>query len=222
MSNLSERLAKMPPDLRRATLQDLPTHLAEAANAERLHFLLANFDFIEAKVSELAPQELIEDYNLAKSPQLPIPEERRKSLRLIQGALRLSSNTLNQDKKQLPEQLLGRLMDSKDYTIQSLTDHALKRKTGIWLRPLVRSLISPHESLLRNLQSGHNQVVNAMVVMPDGQRVISASNDNTLKIWDLESGAVLSTLEGHTDWVKAVAITPDGRLAISASRDEWH
>ena len=40
-----------------------------------------------------------------------------------------------------------------------------------------------------------------MAVTPDGQRVISASRDRTLKVWDLASGRLERTLEGHTDWV---------------------
>ena len=41
-------------------------------------------------------------------------------------------------------------------------------------------------------------VVRACAVTPDGRRVVSASDDKTLKVWDLESGRALATLEGHT------------------------
>jgi len=57
-------------------------------------------------------------------------------------------------------------------------------------------------------------------VTPDGQRVISASRDRTLKVWNLESGRALSTLEGHADRVTACAVTPDGQRVISASHDK--
>ena len=43
--------------------------------------------------------------------------------------------------------------------------------------------------------------------------------DRTLKLWDLESGAVLRTFEGHGDRVTAVALLPDGRRALSGSAD---
>jgi WD40 repeat protein/ubiquitin-protein ligase len=46
--------------------------------------------------------------------------------------------------------------------------------------------------------------------------VISASEDRTLKVWDLETGAELRTLPGHSLAAKAVAVTPDGRRAVSA------
>jgi hypothetical protein len=56
-------------------------------------------------------------------------------------------------------------------------------------------------------------------VTPDGHHAVSASWDNTLRIWDLESGESLRTFEGHTALVTAVALTSDGRRAVSASGD---
>jgi hypothetical protein len=50
--------------------------------------------------------------------------------------------------------------------------------------------------------------------------VVSASNDHTLKVWDLDSGRVLSTLQGHANSVSACAVTPDGRRVVSASYDK--
>ena len=55
---------------------------------------------------------------------------------------------------------------------------------------------------------------------PDGRRVVSASDDQTLKVWDLASGRAVATLEGHTAWVSACAVTPDGRRVVSASDDK--
>ena len=58
-----------------------------------------------------------------------------------------------------------------------------------------------------------------MAVTPDGRRAVSGSADRTLKVWDLEQGALLATLEGHGAGVRAVAVTPDGRRAVSGSYD---
>jgi TIR domain/WD domain, G-beta repeat len=72
---------------------------------------------------------------------------------------------------------------------------------------------------LRTLE-GHTKGVGDVAVTPDGRRAVSASDDRTLRLWDLESGQTLRTLEGHTHSVSAVAVTPEGRRAVSASGDE--
>ena len=53
----------------------------------------------------------------------------------------------------------------------------------------------------------------------DGKRAVSASDDKTLKVWDLATGT-LRTLKGHADSVNAVAMTPDGKRAVSGSDDK--
>ena len=63
-------------------------------------------------------------------------------------------------------------------------------------------------------------MVNAVAVTPDGHKVVSGSGDNTLKVWDLESGKLLLSLEGHTNVVTTVVVTPDGRKVVSGSWDK--
>ena len=54
---------------------------------------------------------------------------------------------------------------------------------------------------------------------PDGRLLASGSLDNTIRLWDAASGALLRTLEGHTDDVNSVAFSPDGRALASGSAD---
>jgi WD40 repeat protein len=43
--------------------------------------------------------------------------------------------------------------------------------------------------------------------------------DNTLRLWDLETGQTVRTFKGHNNSVTAVALTPDGcRLVASLRR----
>ena len=58
-----------------------------------------------------------------------------------------------------------------------------------------------------------------VAVTPDGTRVVCASWDKTLRVWDLDTGRALHTLEGHTADVEAVAATTDGERVVSGSRD---
>jgi WD40 repeat protein len=45
------------------------------------------------------------------------------------------------------------------------------------------------------------------------------ADDKTLKVWDLETGRELRTLEGHSGPVYGVAVSRDGRRVVSASGD---
>ncbi len=67
---------------------------------------------------------------------------------------------------------------------------------------------------------GHSHGVSSVVTSPDGKRIISGGRDQTVKIWDAESGQELRTLKGHENWVVSVAISPDGQRIISGSWDE--
>ena len=54
----------------------------------------------------------------------------------------------------------------------------------------------------------------------DGRLALSASEDNTLRVWDVASGTTLQVLKGHTSSVRSCALSGDGRLALSASEDK--
>ena len=45
---------------------------------------------------------------------------------------------------------------------------------------------------------GHTDYVNSANFSPDGRYIVSASNDETIRIWDTQTGVCIKTLEGHT------------------------
>ena len=65
--------------------------------------------------------------------------------------------------------------------------------------------------------AGHTGSVNCLAVLPDG-RIVSGSEDHTLRIWNPDTGACLRTLEGHVFGVNCLAVLPDGRI-VSGSDD---
>jgi WD40 repeat protein len=72
---------------------------------------------------------------------------------------------------------------------------------------------------------GHSHYVNSAVYSPDGKKILSASSDGTIKVWDVVSGTCLRTYQGHESFVTSAVFNPDGQRFISASGDkiikEW-
>ena len=82
-----------------------------------------------------------------------------------------------------------------------------------------RDQYNPRPALRRTLK-GHTDAVRSVSVTLNGRRAVSASDDYTLRVWDLETGVCLRVLEGHTAAVRSVSVMPDGRRAVSGSEDK--
>jgi WD40 repeat protein len=206
----------------KAYLSSYPYNLIQSGNLEKYCKILTEFKFIEAKINhpELGIQALTNDYDLINDIETnqEYDPHKVKALKLIQGTLKLSAHIISKDSKQLASQLQGRLLGNKIPEIQGLLAQVRQRQTGPWLRPLTPNLTPPGGHLLRTL-NGHNDWVRAVAVTPNDKQVISGSSDNTLKVWNLETGEELFTLKGHNDWVNAIAVTPNGKQVISGSDD---
>ena len=68
--------------------------------------------------------------------------------------------------------------------------------------------------------SGHEQAVSAAVFSPDGKRLLTASLDNTARIWDAHTGAPILVLAGHAGPLQSAGYSPDGRRIVTASSDK--
>lgn len=59
----------------------------------------------------------------------------------------------------------------------------------------------------------------SIVFSPNGKVLVSGSYDATIRLWDVDTGAQLATLEGHTYSITSVAVSPDGATIASGSFD---
>jgi WD40 repeat protein len=68
--------------------------------------------------------------------------------------------------------------------------------------------------------------VESVAFAPDGQMVLSGSDDGTLRLWDVATGETLQVLEAHAKDVGSgvsilnVAFAPDGTRFVSGGADD--
>jgi WD40 repeat protein len=71
-----------------------------------------------------------------------------------------------------------------------------------------------------NQFQGHTEVVMSIAFSPDGKRIVSGSDDSTLRLWDAQTGQPIGqALQGHTGSLRPVAFSPDGKRIVSGSDD---
>ena len=66
---------------------------------------------------------------------------------------------------------------------------------------------------------GHKNSVLGLAFSDDGDRIVSAGADSTVRIWNLSNGECEYVLRGHTGPVGAAQFDPSGRFVASAARD---
>ncbi|WP_294537034.1 TIR domain-containing protein [uncultured Rhodoblastus sp.] len=68
---------------------------------------------------------------------------------------------------------------------------------------------------------GHEERVWSAAFSPDGQHIVTASDDKTARVWDAASGKPIGApLKGHEDVVRSAAFSPDGKRIVTASSDQ--
>ena len=65
----------------------------------------------------------------------------------------------------------------------------------------------------------HSSTINDLVLFADGLRLVSASADKTIRLWDLTSGQVLQTWSNQTSFVNTIVLSPDETRLYSGNAD---
>jgi WD40 repeat protein len=209
--------ALMEATARRYTLRHALIHRAEAGDWADAWQLAADMGFMEAKCRELGAHEAEADVarvaERCRASGDPVVCRRYEDLA---GALARESHWLRAAPEATAALVWNRLRRS-EWSADDL-DANLRVPAAVAFLRVRHWTARESPAVVRDLV-GHAGPVEACAVTPDGRRVVSASSDRTLKIWDLESGRVLATLEGHHREVTGCAVTPDGRCMVSASED---
>ncbi|MEZ4621676.1 MAG: WD40 repeat domain-containing protein [Caldilineaceae bacterium] len=82
--------------------------------------------------------------------------------------------------------------------------------------------VSGEQVMLNNRRTlvGHTSDVHALAFDPTGKTMASAGYDQSICVWDLESGTLLQRFTGHSGYIYSIAFHPDGGLLASGSDDQ--
>jgi WD40 repeat protein len=135
----------------------------------------------------------------------------------------------------------GKQHEAEDQASRALTETAAERlergdvagAEGISLEVLTRRLPDASRTAATNVfleargadtqvavLSGHQRAVLSAAYSPDGRRIVTASGDQTARVWDAVTGVQLAVLSGHRATVASASYSPDGRRIVTASADK--
>lgn len=180
-----------------------------------------------ASVQEI--QGLKDELNESKSEQLKLTNklalEQKKSANLQEKIQELQSEM---EAKNRYEGAVEFELEMVNLLISSLADpsEAVQRWAYALLKrshlPKAKMAIEDYQPyrFFRCLQVvEHQKAVRTLAIDPNGNFLVSGSNDKTVKIWEINTGNLIKTGIGHTGSAIALAISPNGELFASGSGD---
>ena len=195
-------------------LRHAVTQHIETDAVSQTELLIGSIDYLVAKCQELGSAALAEDLEHTAA-RCSVPESARTFSALAQ-ALRLGAHWLHQDPGALPG-LLYNLLRCANWpaaAIERVLHYPPGRLRFRLRHPLQRRDTSVHTF------AGHFDSVVACAVTPDSKRLVSVSLDQSLRLWDLNSGALLVHFYGFSGTAGSFALTPDGQDLLYAAEDQ--
>ncbi|KAK2001698.1 dynein regulator [Colletotrichum falcatum] len=123
-----------------------------------------------------------------------------------------------------PTSLSRRNQDPASWLPRSPTRHTLQSHrhpiTCVAFHPVFSPLASGSEDYTIKICVSGVRFIPLDTGGATGTPLVSASRDETLRIWDVSAGYCVKTLRGHADWVRDVCPTPDGRFLFFAGTDQ--
>ncbi|MBU0510526.1 MAG: WD40 repeat domain-containing protein, partial [Chloroflexi bacterium] len=96
-----------------------------------------------------------------------------------------------------------------------LSVESIRKDDNFLARDSLMTAIQYNPNLLRSLET-HTAWVNSVAFSPDGKTLASGSGDETIRLWDVETGQqIREALTGNTAGVTSVAFSPDGKTLAS-------
>jgi WD40 repeat protein len=104
----------------------------------------------------------------------------------------------------------------------SIDRDVIKERIDKKVKPLSSETIqhrSPLQWQLVSTLNGHTGAINSLAFSPDGQKLVSGSDDRTVNLWGLATKNRLYSFFGASDSILAVSFSPNGNDIAGSSAD---
>ncbi|MFN0135518.1 MAG: WD40 repeat domain-containing serine/threonine protein kinase [Phycisphaerae bacterium] len=109
----------------------------------------------------------------------------------------------------------SKIADADPVQARRILDLASPAECATWEWRYLRAALDTADKVL----TGHEGPVLSVCHLPGSDRIVSASEDGTLRVWDVESGEMLRTLRGHSAAVSRVRCADALGHVVSGSND---
>jgi WD40 repeat protein len=209
-------------------------HCLKAGYLKKLRQLLLSPEWLQAKldhtdigalvvecerVMQPRTRDRLEDQHRVHRNRQRLGKPSDPTITLLSDALKKSVHVLASDKRQLCDQLYGRLRLTMGAELRKLCSELRVFPCRQRLRARFANLEPAGSPLLRTL-TGHENGARGALLLPGGKRILSWSNDGTLRLWHLETGQQLGRpFTGHQDGVNGALLLSNGKQFLSWSDD---
>ena len=229
-------------------LRHLPAHLTAAGLSAELVELLTDLEYLDARAEAGEVFDLATDFSAA-GQALPPEDPWTRNLRLLEGALRSDVQFIARHPSMLFQCLWNRAWwhdcpkaekhhhppeggwgsagppwERPEPRLCTLLERwrqeKASREPGF---PWLRSARPPSHPLGRAQLAclrGHERVVRSVAWDSAGGRIVSGSEDRSVRVWDAATGQELACLYGHEHAVTGVVWDDAGRRIVSGSWDK--
>ncbi len=208
------------------TQGDEGSWLRGAALAEAEEQLKQRPEDISQSEQDFIKRSLQERERMKQAEAAPRRREIRTTWRIAAGSLvalvvSTGSGLMAWQKTQQAELNLA---NARGFSSLSLSDKGKELDTFVEAIKAGKTLQKQHKydeevtNALQQLPEGSSHVYEVNF-SPDGKTLVSGSQDGTIKLWNVETGEEIRTLQGHDDYVRSVNFSPDGKTLVSGSGD---
>ncbi|XP_033644515.1 NACHT domain- and WD repeat-containing protein 1-like [Asterias rubens] len=211
-------------------LSELPYHLLHAHNTQDLvHQTFGDFSFLDAVVSALSAQHLIEELNWVLEKETILGKSLHTELKLLQDTIRLAKSTLDfKDNSQpLAVEILGRLPDLAIQYPQCIGN--ILKGAEACCSQMRDTLLIPTRSCfympggpLRTTLIGHTGNILKLAVNEACTMLASVSTNGSVRLWELGDDENIHVLKGQKGGaMSCVAISADNQWVVAGSDQNY-